>query len=176
MSRFIAILLLIVVAWQSGGYYLLFEISRYTARSAALERVAEHKYDEKEVVVIDLPIHAIAQLRHFYKNEYVIDGKLYDLVRADTIASQTLRLYCLYDAQEQAIYATLYSYFKPIHSPIGAKKAQQLLQYLSLKYLVPRLIDRLSPAISVLSSVFNAMPLPVFIGIVLAVISPPPKN
>ncbi len=178
MLRFIAIILLIVVAWQSGGYYMAFEITQRAAHQTAQANIQQKNYRANDVVTITIPKAELQQLRHFYKDEYLINGKLYDLLQIKQQNDSTLQLYCLHDAQEQSIYDNLYQYAAPLHSPIGAKKAQQLAQVLSLKYIVPQLLRLPSPTLFELSiaPVFAAYLPQFWRNIVQKTHSPPPES
>lgn len=177
LFRSIAICFLIVVAWQSGGYYIAFEMARATARSTMQAHIANKRYDLKSLQVVEVSLHEKNKYWHFYHDEYVIAGKLYDVVASDTLPEcGVVRLQVLHDAYEQGIYENLYSYFKPVDSPIGAKRANQLVQYLSLKYITSMVVG-LPPPIFVAIDALVPLPnkcLATFISIDLDSDSPPP--
>lgn len=180
MPRIIAIFLLIVIAWQSGGYYMAFEAMRHTAQKEAQEKIKKKTYNPKAILSIEIPKKNLTQLRHFYKDEYILNGKLYDLLRIETPNDSTLRLYCLHDADEQKIYENLYQHFAPLHSPIGTKKAQQLSQFLSLKYTIPQLIQILPPSAIFVQKqktfVYSTYITPFWANCTPNILSPPPKE
>ncbi|MBK8474473.1 MAG: hypothetical protein IPL33_21105 [Sphingobacteriales bacterium] len=45
--------------------------------------IANKRYDLKSLQVVEISLHEKTKYWHFYHDEYVIDGKLYDVVASD---------------------------------------------------------------------------------------------
>lgn len=76
MKRTISILLLLVFAFNLGGYYLLFKALQVNAHSQLVQKLNNDEYSESQLIELRIPIH-LPYPSFFDNTEYKrVDGKI----------------------------------------------------------------------------------------------------
>lgn len=106
MKKTLAILTLILFAFNAGGYLFVFKIKQYQIKKEIKQQIKAGISDEN-LTVIKLTSETRTQMEWKDKHEFIYKGQMYDVVReAKDIQGNTL-LYCITDTQETLLFAEL---------------------------------------------------------------------
>ncbi len=106
MKRTFSILLLLVFAFNIGGFLSVFEIQKGMARKQMKRRLKEG-VPEAQLSHITIGKQEAATLEWKKSNEFRYKGNLYDIVKSSRDADGTIHYYCVTDKQETVLFANL---------------------------------------------------------------------
>ena len=124
---------------------VLFKLRREQLRHELKEKL-EHSVPQEDLKLIKIPVgwikHPPAHFQHIKKNEFRLDGTMYDIVYRES-KPDTLWLYCLADEAETLLFAQLDRWVEQqnTHDPFQQGQFQQW----------ERLLDSLYPIVPALS-------------------------
>ncbi|MBN1651258.1 MAG: hypothetical protein JW857_08015 [Bacteroidales bacterium] len=106
MKKTLAILTLILFAFNAGGYLIVFKIKQYQYKTEIKQQIKGGISDEN-LTVIALNSETRAQIRWKDKHEFIYKGQMYDVVRRVEDKNGNTFLYCITDYQETLLFADL---------------------------------------------------------------------
>ncbi len=172
MQRLLHIVVATILAFNACGYYALYGTMLFVNESR-IERLREAVPKRASLKRIVIPRgHENTQVRWTDDDEFVIDGRLFDIVREET-RGDTLIAYCARDRDEESIDHRIGEHVARTAGDSAAHAARVLLDLpapecpLIAVVTVPR-----PPLSSALCATCDPSPL----QIVLAVTSPPPRG
>ncbi len=105
MRKTLASLLIFCVLYQCAGYLFVFEANFLLCRKE-MKRAIKAGLDEQELQHFSFTEEEYEQLDWQHKNEFQLNGVLYDVVRTEK-HNGTLELACVNDKQESVLFAHL---------------------------------------------------------------------
>lgn len=106
MKKTLAIVTLILFAFNAGGYLFVFKFKQYQLRKEIKNQIKEGVSD-KDLTLITLDSETIPYLEWKNKHEFLYQGQMYDVVRKGNDKNGNILLYCISDAQETLLFAGL---------------------------------------------------------------------
>lgn len=108
MRKAISILLLLLL-FHPGGYFLIFKIQQYQVRREIKQRI-KAGVPEQELVLLKIPRNLEEQpsqlFQRIHSGEFRYQGKMYDIVRQQEHGDTTW-YYCVSDEKETVLFANL---------------------------------------------------------------------
>ena len=104
MRKYIALLIVSVFLFNTGGYYLYFSILQYNAQQEIAQEIRKG-LQEKDLTLIMLPLNHqedISWIKH--SKEFRYKGEMYDVVKIKVL-NHTKMYYCLNDSKEKQLIA-----------------------------------------------------------------------
>lgn len=108
LRRFWAVVLLLLLLYNSAGQAVVFTALRYTVR-LEVKAFLKRGVPESELIVLSIPQpeeHNRAVFQRIHEGEFRYKGSLYDIVRKDIRGSTTV-YYCINDTAEEQLFANL---------------------------------------------------------------------
>jgi hypothetical protein len=122
MKRIIPVVLLFALLFNSAGYYIAYEFSRYLLHKEFAALLGHGCFDKEITVFSVFSPSTDPSLRRVDDREIYYRGNLYDIVK-EVPKGRITTFYCLHDSKEEFLIAGM----KSMH---GNKKAQNILQHL----------------------------------------------
>lgn len=104
MKKSLAFLILLVLLFNSIGYYLLFELKKYVIKKE-MQSAIRHPSSKMVVLKID-HLEKDHEFQRIDKKEFRYKGAMYDIVREITTGHTTVFV-CILDAKETGLFAGL---------------------------------------------------------------------
>ena len=102
LRKIIAIVLLFIFLFNIMGYYAVFEIMRRQVRLEMKEKMAS---SAKIVTILEIPDEiSPGQFHWVHKEEFIYQGKMYDLIKKEKLPNSTL-YFCIHDHAEEKLLA-----------------------------------------------------------------------
>ena len=109
MKRFFAILFISLYLYNIVGYLAVFTFLQYRVRSE-VKLILKSSFPESNLAHFTFHTRQLQdglyKIRWIKSNEFMMDGKLYDVVRTFTVGDST-SLHCINDVQEERLFADL---------------------------------------------------------------------
>ena len=109
MRKLLAIVVVFLFAFQTGGFLILFELQKYSIRNEIKNKIKQG-LPEEELVVFRIPVEEqesfLKNFMFFDENEFRIEGKMYDVVKVET-NTDFIFYYCVSDEKESMLFANL---------------------------------------------------------------------
>ena len=130
VKKYTSMLLLSVLFFGSGGYYLYFRCLQYEIQTKLRYEIRKG-IDENRITLIVVPFNKTNEIVWIKKNkEFKYHGSLYDIVKTKT-ENGKIYFYCINDRKESKLIARFLRTDKQ-----RKKVLRQLLKILSNKYLI----------------------------------------
>lgn len=111
MRKTVSILLLLLFAYTTGGYYFAFKILQLQVRSEIKEEM-KNSLNESELEIITVPASKMSELRWTRPGkEFVYKNKMFDVVKKQE-KNGTTSFFCLNDKKEERLFANLDEYVR----------------------------------------------------------------
>jgi len=104
LKKPLAFLILLVILFNSIGYYLLFEVRKYVVKKE-IQTAIQHHSSKMVILKIDHP-EKDREFQWIDKKEFRYKGAMYDIVREKTTGHTTVFV-CIHDVKETGLYAGL---------------------------------------------------------------------
>ena len=109
MKRILSILFLFVFLFNLAGYFIVFEVRQYSAKQE-MKIFIKNNIPENELTKIIIPNSELtsssSEFRQTEENEFVYQGKYYDIVNKKTDGNNTI-FYCINDKNEEKLFEEL---------------------------------------------------------------------
>jgi hypothetical protein len=128
LKKIAAILLLLILLFNWGGYRLFSHFLQHRANLQLQTKLDENDYDEKELIEIKVPLHLPYQLNwksfERFDGQINVDGKHYKYVKRK-VYNDSLVLLCLPNEKKQNLEKAKDDYFKVVNDiePDAQKKS-----------------------------------------------------
>lgn len=165
LKRSIAILLLILFAYGTIGYFISFEVEKYAIRKEVKNRIKKGLPDDKLVIIKDNAFNT--ELNWVEDDEeFRLNGKMYDVV-SKRIEGNTIYYSCIIDAEEEELFEELEQQVDNALNDSGKKKNEN-----NLKDYIPA--ERFSPKQVGVTFMSNTYSPNNYQSINLELVTPPP--
>ena len=106
MKRVFSSFLALIFIWQIVGFVSYFEISHFKLKKE-IKTLLKKGVPKEQLVVFEFYDFEIANLIWLKKNEFDLNGDLFDVVRSSELDSGKTRFECISDTQEKVLFASL---------------------------------------------------------------------
>jgi hypothetical protein len=106
VRKIVTYLLLFLFIWQIVGFVGYFEISHAQIKKE-IKTLIKKGVPKDELIIYTFDAKELSQLVWLKKNEFDLDGNLYDVVRRKTMENGKTTLECISDKQEKVLFAKL---------------------------------------------------------------------
>ncbi len=106
MRKFIQYCLLFVFIWQIVGFVGYFEFSHSTLKKE-IKTLLKKGVPKDQLVIFNFSAEELDELIWLKKNEFDLDGNLFDVVRRHTKKDGTVYMECISDKKEKELFAHL---------------------------------------------------------------------
>lgn len=106
MRRSIQYCLLILFVWQIVGFVGYFEFSHYHLKKE-IKTLLKQGVPKEELVIFEFTPEQMSELIWLKKNEFDLNGNLYDVVRKHTGRDGKIHMECISDKKEKVLFAHL---------------------------------------------------------------------
>ncbi len=104
LKKSLAFLILLVLLFNSIGYYLLFEVKRHVIKKE-MQAAIQHRSSKMVILKIDHP-EKDREFQRIDKKEFRYKGAMYDIVREISTGNTTVFV-CIHDVKETGLFAGL---------------------------------------------------------------------
>lgn len=171
VKRTIAIVFLILYAYNIAGYLAVFKAMQYHVRKE-IKRQIKEAVPQKDLVLITIAEGDEGALHWIKDNEFRYMGNLFDVVRHRT-ENDTTYYYCVNDPQEELLFENLDAHIRTqMNADRTAQKAADVFKSITKDYFPPCLTFSLYPPAGI---VLIATPDLFFDSFTSDVLTPPPR-
>jgi hypothetical protein len=115
LKKLVSLLLLAMLLFNTGGYYVMFWALRYQADTELQQRLDSNDYPESEAFLIKIPVTLPYQMNwnDFEKltGEFEHNGEFYQLIK-QKLENDTLKIVCIKNHKESQLVASMADFTK----------------------------------------------------------------
>ncbi|MCX6234063.1 MAG: hypothetical protein NT175_04950 [Bacteroidetes bacterium] len=131
MKRLFALAVIIVLAFNTGGFWLLFELQKLS--NYILVQKELKSSDEYEIIKLSRGEFNRCTTK---AKEIKLGDQMYDFNKK-VIQGDTVIIYCIRDTREENLISAFYKYLKNHHSKENDKLLSHFIQLLHIVFVVP---------------------------------------
>ncbi|MHC1774831.1 MAG: hypothetical protein AB9834_05385 [Lentimicrobium sp.] len=106
MKKLIAILLSLIVCYNTVGYFIVFKLRQIQIKSE-VKRLIKNSVPEEQLVVFSLTPETMHEFSWIHSKEFRYRGEMYDVVRKVAVSADKTELYCIHDVKESGLFSHL---------------------------------------------------------------------
>jgi hypothetical protein len=113
MKRLLSILFLFIFLFNLSGYFIVFKIEEFAIEREMKAYIKKNISDIEleKVIIADSVIASSSCFRYTEENEFVYNGKYYDVVRKTSDIGMTI-FFCINDSDEEKLFESLQDYIR----------------------------------------------------------------
>lgn len=108
MKNKVALLLLFILLYSFGGFYIVFKIQQSNIRREIKHTIKSHVPDSQlKILSFNVSSEEYKKLDWKDKHEFRYKGRMYDIVKQKTLANGQIQFYCIDDEDEEKLFENL---------------------------------------------------------------------
>lgn len=170
------LLLLFVLFFNSAGYVGAFYYAKHKIKKEIKMKLkGEYPKDRLKLIVIDPRKGEDKLLRWIEPHEFVLEGRMYDIIKTDTLTGGALRYLCIDDEDETKLFANMDELIKREFQGDRNKRGNAVknLEKMQMEYFLSAL-KKIYPAEE--SREYGMAPAPGAHEAIIAPLTPPPRQ